>query len=393
MRELYVTGFRSGVFWKKLVASAYYIFIIYSCIHIWGMMLFFLALPFAIFSLSELIKVSQSAIVLDGNLIVFILSNIAMFIGGRSVYHSFFNKDIVDSKSLIDEQLIADKYEKDELLKVHFLGIGQGDCILIEQGRHAMLIDAGYRVNGKSIVKYLQRQHIDRFDYIIATHPHPDHVGGLAEVLKNFETDRIIMPCMEYTKNNYRDLVRLIEKKDIETISPVAGTCYEFGRAYFTILAPNSDGYARLNNYSIVTKLTFKRNSFLFTGDAEKLSEYEMLIKGFDLKADLLKIGHHGSSTSSSLQFLNAVSPKHAVISTGRHSFYAHPDKITLDNIDSIGAKIYRTDKSGNIVVLSDGKEMSIDTDSVPVGNDSFINRLNRRKVIMRIKERHRAIF
>ena len=94
--------------------------------------MFFLALPFAIFSLSELIKVSQSAIVLDGNLIVFILSNIAMFIGGRSVYHSFFNKDIVDSKSLIDEQLIADKYEKDELLKVHFLGIGQGDCILIQ---------------------------------------------------------------------------------------------------------------------------------------------------------------------------------------------------------------------------------------------------------------------
>lgn len=391
VKELYIPGFRSGVSWKKIVASIYYIFIIYSCIHSWGMVVFFLAAPFAVFSFADILKLNKSILVFDKTSIVFILSLSAMIIGGYGVYRSFFNKHI--ERDACKFESIHNAKGLDEILRVHFLGIGQGDSILIQQGVHSMLIDAGYRVNGRSIVKYLKNCCVEKFDYIVITHPHPDHIGGLADILWEFDVDRIIMPCVEYAKNNYKNVMRIIEEDKIEIILPVPGRCYELGRAHFQILAPNSSEYARLNNYSVVMKMVFAYRSFLFTGDAEKLSEYEMLLKGFDLEADVLKVGHHGSSTSSSLQFLRAVSPKHAVLSTGWHSFYGHPDKVTLDNIKSIGACLYRTDKNGNIVAISDGHDIIFNKEPVPIDNDSFMKNLNKRKVITRIKERHKAIF
>lgn len=390
MREMYIPGFRSGVLWKKVVASIYYIFILYSCIHSLGMLIFFLATPFAVFSLSTMLKSNQSLLSFNGDAIVFILSVMAMCIGGYSVYRSFFNRHINKGSQpfvvSVDEDFNA-------ILKVHFLGIGQGDCILIQQGHHSILIDAGYRMNGKSIVKYIKNHGIDRFDYIIVTHPHPDHIGGLTDILRAFEVDKLIMPCIEYTRNNYREVMHAIYEKQIDMIYPIPGNCYNFGSGHFEILAPNSREYARLNNYSVVIKLIFGNTSFLFTGDAEKLSEYEMLMARLDVRADVLKIGHHGSSTSSSLQFLRAVSPEHAVLSTGRRSFYGHPDKLTLDNLYSIGTNVYRTDKSGNIIAISDGVDIIFNKVPIPIENNSIMKRLNKRKIITWIKERHRAIF
>jgi competence protein ComEC len=256
-------------------------------------------------------------------------------------------------------------------LKVHFIDVGQGDCILIEDGNSAMLIDAGNPQNGPDIVSYIKKLGISKLDFVIATHPHADHIGGMADVINAFDIGRIIMPKVEHTTRTFENLLLTIRNKGLKITAPVPGTEYRLGNTSFTILAPNSSSYKNLNDYSVVVRLTYGSTSFLFTGDAEQTSEKEILAKGYNIKSDVLKVGHHGSKTSTTTRFLDAVSPRYAVICVGANNQYGHPAPETLSKLAERGIKVYRTDEAGTIIATSDGKSISFNKQPSPVNTST----------------------
>lgn len=215
-------------------------------------------------------------------------------------------------------------------LTVHFIDVGQADSILINTGSAAMLIDAGNNADAGDVVNYIKEQGIKTLDYIIGTHPHEHHIGGMDVVVNSFDIGKVILPKVQSNTKTFEDLLNAISNKGLKITSPVPGTKYSLGEAEFIILAPNGSDYEDINNYSVVVKLQFGNTSFLLMGDAGVQSEGEMLSKGFDLKADLLKVGHHGSHYSTSIDFLKAVSPQFAVISVGKDNPYGHPAPETI---------------------------------------------------------------
>ncbi|NLY46737.1 MAG: hypothetical protein GX053_12250 [Tissierella sp.] len=170
------------------------------------------------------------------------------------------------------------------------------------------------------------------------------------------------MPKVNHTTKTYEDVLLAIQNKGLKITAPTPGSTFNLGQAKFTILAPNSSSYEDLNNYSIVIKMEYGNNSFLFTGDAEDISENEMISKGFDLSADVLKVGHHGSSSSTTQTFLNKVNPKYAVIMVGNDNSYGHPHEETMNKLKSKGITVYRTDENGTIIAISDGTNITFNT-------------------------------
>lgn len=245
-------------------------------------------------------------------------------------------------------------------LEVHFIDVGQADCILVKNNNNAMLIDAGNNDDGDIIKSYLKEQNITRLDYVIGTHPHEDHIGGLDIVINNYDIGTIIMPRKTTTTKTFEDVVKAVKNKGLVITNPVVGTKYALGGAEFTILAPNKDYGDELNNYSVGVRLVYRNNSFVFTGDAEAEAEKDIMATGLELKADVLKLGHHGSSTSTSSQFLKTVSPKYAVITCGKDNDYGHPHKETMEKVKNID--VYRTDEQGNIIAISDGNNITWNT-------------------------------
>ena len=243
-------------------------------------------------------------------------------------------------------------------LEVHFIDVGQGDAILITQNNHNMLIDAGDNKYEKTVVNYLKKQSIKKLDYVIGTHPHSDHIGGLDAVIDAFEIGKVIMPKVEHTTKTFLDVLTSIKNKGLKVTAPNVGDIYKLDGAKFTIVAPNNKTYKDLNNYSVVIKMEYDKTSFLFTGDAEVLSEKEILNNKINIEADVLKVGHHGSDTSSSAEFLDAVKPKYAVIQVGEGNKYGHPTAETLNKLKNRDIKIYRNDLDGNIIAVSDGNEI-----------------------------------
>ncbi len=256
-------------------------------------------------------------------------------------------------------------------LKVHFLDVGQGDSAFIAAGDNAMLIDAGDRGYGSGIVSYLKNQGVKKLDYLILTHPHADHIGGAADVVKAFEIGKIIMPKVSHTTKTFENLLLTIQNKGLKITSPNPGDEYELGGARFKILAPNSSSYKSMNDHSVVTRIAFGNTAFLFTGDAESTSESQILSKGFDVKSDVLKVGHHGSKTSTTASFLKNVSPKYAVISVGKGNNYGHPTQEVLGRLDSQRVKVYRTDEAGTIIATSDGTNITFDKDASSIAKSS----------------------
>lgn len=248
------------------------------------------------------------------------------------------------------------------ILKVHFLDVGQADSILVQTPSGLnMLIDAGNNDDDTTVVNYIKAQGISKLDVLIGTHPHEDHIGGLDSVIKTFNIGQVVMPRVTHTSQTYKDVLTAILDKGLKVTEAKAGLNLDLGADIkVQVVAPNRSGYDELNNYSAVVKLIYADISFLFAGDAGELSENEMLTSGYDLKADVLKVGHHGSDTSSSRSFLSRVQPKIGIISVGNNNSYGHPAQTALDNLTAVGSKIYRTDQAGTIVVESDGENIAL---------------------------------
>lgn len=248
--------------------------------------------------------------------------------------------------------------EAGTLLEIHFIDVGQGDAILLKCGGQAMLIDAGGNDKGTLVQNYIQKQDIQKLDYVISTHPDSDHCGGLDVVLYKFDCGTIIMP--EYTKatNTCRDVIDTLKAKGYSPTLPAAGTSYPFGGASFTILAPLQTA-DEANNNSVAIMLEHGEKRFLFTGDAEAEEENDIISSGLLADCDVYKAGHHGSRSSSSAALLDAVTPEYCVISCGENNSYGHPHAETLNNLRIRGIKVFRTDEQGSIVCTSDGKSLA----------------------------------
>lgn len=244
-------------------------------------------------------------------------------------------------------------------MKVHFIDVGQGDCELIESDGHFMLIDAGENDKGELVSSYLKGIGVEKLDYVIGTHPHSDYIGGLDVVINNFDIETVIIPEKEHTTKTFEDLLTAIENKNLEITFPEVGDTYNIGNASFTIIAPNKEYGNELNDWSVGIKLINGENSFVFTGDAETESESDIVNNGIDISADVLKLGHHGSSTSSSIPFLEAVKPTYAIISCGKDNSYGHPHKETVTKLNDYNIQTFRTDEQGTIIATSDGTNIT----------------------------------
>ena len=247
-------------------------------------------------------------------------------------------------------------------LSVHYIDVGQADCILLMQGDNSMLIDGGNNDDGEAVVKYLQSQGISKVDYIIATHPHEDHIGGIDNVINSFEIGQVIMPKVSHNTKTYEDILKSIKNKGLTVTAAKAGQSYWLGQAKVDIISPLKDKYDDLNAYSVVARVVFGENSFLFTGDMITQNETALLKAGTDVSANVLKVAHHGSYTSNSQDFLKAVGAKYSVIQVGKDNDYGHPHTNILRRLTA-SSEVYRTDRNGNIIVTSNGKDIEVKTE------------------------------
>ncbi|MFX4262938.1 ComEC/Rec2 family competence protein [Pelotomaculum propionicicum] len=246
---------------------------------------------------------------------------------------------------------------------VHFLDVGQGDSIFVQlPNGHNMLVDAGPREAGTDVVNYLKKAGVKKIDYLVATHPHEDHIGGMTAIIRRFDIDRVYMPRVTYTTKVYEDLLKGIQAEGLKINAASDGVeIINSGGLRAEMIAPNSAAYEEINNYSTVIKLSFGKTGFLLTGDAESQSEREMLADGYSLEADVLKVGHHGSYSSTSPAFLNAVRPKYSVISCGAGNDYGFPHAATLQKLR--GIQLFRTDLDGDVVFETDGEGLQVSTE------------------------------
>lgn len=249
--------------------------------------------------------------------------------------------------------------EVKKLIQIHYIDVGQGDSIFIElPNKKAMLIDAGESSKGKVVANYITDLGYSKIDYIVGTHPHADHIGGLAHIINNFDIGDIYMPKIVSTSKTYENLINTISEKGLKITSAKAGmSIVSENDLNINIIGPNEE-YKDLNNSSVVIKIVYKDRKFLFMGDAETESEDDIMTT--DVSADVIKVGHHGSDTSSGKTFVSEVNPKYAIIMVGNNNKYKHPYQIIIDRWTGVGAKVYRTDINGNIIVTSDGKSLDI---------------------------------
>ena len=243
-------------------------------------------------------------------------------------------------------------------LTVHYIDVGQADCALLECGGEYILIDGGNVEDSSLVVSYLEKQGVTELEAVICSHAHEDHVGGLPGVLAVYPTGAVYAPTSTYSSGCFDDFVYYTDQQGLSITIPDVGDTVTFGGATAEVLGPVAQ-YADPNNTSIILKVTYGQTSFLFTGDMETSAETDLLDSGADVKADVLKVGHHGSNTSSGYRFLYEVAPAYAIISVGQGNSYGHPHEEPLSRLEDAGCTIYRTDQLGNIIAFSDGTEIS----------------------------------
>lgn len=253
--------------------------------------------------------------------------------------------------------------------EVHYIDVGQADSILVRCDGHNLLIDGGNAADSSLIYAYLKKYDVTHLDYLVNTHPHEDHVGGLSGALNAATVDTVYAPTTAYDSGPFNNFVKYVHAQGREITVPTPGSTFTLGGAEVQVVAPQKTDYTDVNDTSIVLRMTYGSTSFLFTGDAGEKSEYDMLQSGLPLQSTVLKVGHHGSATASSYAFLRSVAPKYAVISCGIHNDYGHPTKSVLSRLRDAGAQVYRTDMQGTIIARSDGSNVTFQTQKNPNAN------------------------
>lgn len=273
----------------------------------------------------------------------------------------FVDEEPVDDKQKVQMKEVEEttQVNANDKLQIHYIDVGQGDSILINNNGKYMLIDAGNNEDGEKLVKYFKTLGIEEFDYLIATHAHEDHIGGMDDIIKNFSIKTFYMPDVLTTTKTFEEVLDALESKSIAFETPEIDGTFSLDNAKLNVLFVGDDA-KDLNDTSIVLKMIYGTNKFLFTGDATTKVEKQIINK--DLSSDLLKVGHHGSYYSTSQDFLNKVNPKYAVISVGKNNTYNHPTQSVLDKFNKKGIKVYRTDQDGTVIATSDGTNISFET-------------------------------
>lgn len=286
------------------------------------------------------------------------------------IYGSYLEKGKTDEPAAVVSNFI----EKDADLTIRYIDVGQGDCELISYAGQNILIDAGEKEAAEAVIGVLDGLGIKKLDYVIATHPHSDHIGALGNIIDKYDIGTVIAPRIKDelvpTSKAYERFLTALSKKGQKLTAAKAGAVYsladenkENDNTAFEVLAPVGNDYDDLNDWSVVIRLVHGENAFLFTGDAEKAAESDIIASGAELSADVLKAGHHGSSSSTSKKFLEAVSPKTVIISCGDGNSYGHPHKEIIEKLDKNSIEYYRTDQCGTITVYSDGESCRVQTE------------------------------
>lgn len=256
------------------------------------------------------------------------------------------------------------KLSQNSVLKVHFIDVGQGDSILITINNKSLLIDSGPKENRYKLLNFLKSQNIKTIDYAIATHPHEDHIGNMDKIISDFNLKSFYAPKVTHTSKSFEKMIEALLDKNlkINIIKPGILNLNLDDNITIEVLSPNKSFYDNLNNYSPIIKLSYKNTSFMFTGDAEKEVEEEVLKSNSILESNVLKLGHHGSKTSTTEEFLHAVNPSIAIISCGKDNKYNHPSSQVKSLLKKYNTSVYRTDLDGDIIIHSNGDEIKIYT-------------------------------
>lgn len=245
-----------------------------------------------------------------------------------------------------------------QTLKVHFLDVGQADCALIQFGDQFALIDGGNYLDGYDVVEYLRAQGVEELALVVGTHPHEDHIGSLPVVIQVFDVKEVWTSALPYRNSVVADFIHAAEAKGLSVQQPQPGAVFQLGEATITMLGPVRTDYEDVNDLSLVLMVQYKNNRFLFTGDMELAGETDLLDSGADVKADVLKVGHHGSYSSTGYRFLREVDPTWAVISVGAYNDYGHPHDEPMSRLRDAEVIVHRTDRQYTIVATSDGENI-----------------------------------
>lgn len=251
-----------------------------------------------------------------------------------------------------------------QILEFHCIDVGQGDALLLRyfEGTEdvVVLVDAGSRSESQKLSTYLKNKKITKIDYLVATHPHEDHIGGMSNIIAQYPIGAIYMPQVSASTKTFLNLLETIKKKNMKITKAQTGVSFSIAeKITFSFLGPVRADYENLNNYSAVIHVRYGDITFLLMGDAEKEAEYDIVRLGYDIRATVLKVGHHGSNSSTSPILLNAVRPVHAIISVGQNN-YGHPHNSILSVLPENNT--YRTDYHGSVVFSTDGSQLSITT-------------------------------
>jgi len=257
-----------------------------------------------------------------------------------------------------EETAPSPRISDDSYFEVHYIDVGQADASLVLCDGEAMLIDGGNASDSSLIAAYLNKLNITCIDYIVCTHAHEDHVGGLSGALSVVQVKNVLAPKTEASTKAYQNFKRKAEEQGLTIKHPLCGDTFNLGSSTAKILGPVSKTGKKTNNTSIVLKITYGSTAFLFTGDAETEEEHEIIDSGAALSADVLKVGHHGSDSSTSYVWLREIMPTFAVISVGKNN-YGQPSDAVLSRLNDAGAEILRTDMLGDIIIQSDGVNVS----------------------------------
>ena len=296
----------------------------------------------------------------------FIKSIIGLIVAACIVGGSYLGSEVLQNQenAVTAEKTVNNSIplEADDQLQIYFFDVGQADSILLISDGETMLIDAGNNEDGDMLVEKIKGLGITTLNYVIGTHPHEDHIGGLDDIIENFEIENVYMPKIQTNTKTFEDVLDALQEKNLSVTAPEVGSTFVVGKASCEVMQCGQGTVEEKNNLnlsSIVIRTTFGEQSFLFMGDSETENEEARIWP----QTNVLKVAHHGSDNSSAESFLEQIKPQIAMISVGEGNSYGHPAQVTLNKLSNIDCRVYRTDEMGTILIRSDGIEKKITTE------------------------------